>query len=94
MAEPKIAFEALDEQNGVSRYLISKRRGKLTLDEVQDACREHLGEGYHCVWQWRIRAEGGNDCWLEEDEGDCVIIETAEPTCSCPVCLQRLDDNF
>ena len=94
MAKPKIAFEALDDQNGVSRYLISKRRGKLTLDEVQDTCREHLGVGFYCVWKWRIREEGGNGNWYEEDEGDCVIIETAEPTCNCPVCLQRLDDNF
>ena len=94
MAKPKIAFEALDDQNGVSRYLISKRRGKLTLDEVQDTCREHLGVGVYFVWKWRIREEGVNGNWYEEDEVDCVIIETAEPTCNCPVCLQRLDDNF
>lgn len=50
MAKPKITFEALDDQNGVSRYLIQKKLGKLTLDEVQDTCREHLGVGFHCVW--------------------------------------------
>lgn len=86
----KIEMQMLDQRHeGVSRYLIQKKRGKLTLDEVEEACREHIGEGAHCVWQFTVHEDYGG--WFDEDDGgDQVVIEVAEPSCQCPVCLNTI----
>lgn len=70
---------------------IKKKRGKLTLDEIEDALR--FGDGQQLCGHYAILLNcteatvGGNGLWdLEEDKGDTVSLYPIEEGETCPIC--------
>ena len=64
----------------------TKKRGKISVAEIQDAMRDESIEGVFCIifgagydgYQW--------DAYDEDDGGDVVDIQIVEEECTCPIC--------
>lgn len=69
---------------------IVKKRGKLTLEEIQDLLRYEDGQRYcgHYAIILNCSEEtlGGNGLFLEEPKGDAVDLYQIEHEGSCPIC--------
>lgn len=73
-------------------YVVRKSKGKLTLDEIEDAMREVLPGAYAIV----LRCDEGNgyDFSGEKPKGDVVELCSLEDGDVCPVCAQLLPPQY
>jgi len=87
----KINLEWDTDRHGKSCIRASKKRGKISTDELQEAMHNNrsMNEGY-----WAIifkTCEDGYQCWFnEEPVGDEVFIYQVDDGESCPVCFKDL----
>lgn len=72
---------------GTETYLITKNRGKLTLEDVEDSMRDYGFEGFIC-----IVLNVGQDSYQGWNEGDNqkdqVYVSVIDEGLDCPVCKQ------
>ena len=83
-------------QYGRSGARITKARGRLTLDEIEEALQYGGGGNFNGHYALLINAGeqtcGGNGLWLDEDArtGDDVFLVALEDSGDCPVCGSML----
>lgn len=66
-------------------YTVRKKKGKLSVAEIQEALREKHLEGLWCI-QFPV-GEDTYDGWsLTEPVGDAVDVWSIEQDCGCPIC--------
>ena len=72
-------------ENGSDRYDIVKKKGRLTLEEIQEALGEQGVEGYVAII---LRVGDLFDGWSDEsqNEGDSVTCYPIDEGEKCPVC--------
>lgn len=72
---------------GTETYLITKSRGKLTLEDVEESMRDYGFEGFVCiVLSIKQDAYAG---WNDDDkEKDQVYASLIDEGLDCPVCKQ------
>jgi hypothetical protein len=77
-------------QDGTTRVLVEKRRGKLTFEEIREALREEFTQyGGTCFFAMIVKAseEDGYQGWMDgDDAGDTVELLQIEEGYDCPVC--------
>jgi hypothetical protein len=87
-AEWKSGSELPRRLQGTETYLVTKTRGKLTLDEIEEALKAKGLEGWFCI-VLRVADEDTYTGWeLEEPKGDMVYVSFIDEACDCPVCRQ------
>ena len=79
-------------ENGFSGVCIQKSRGKLTLDEIQEALHYGGTNNQFCgryvlLFNATENTIGGNGLWLEQEQkGDSVLLYELDESSDCPVC--------
>ncbi len=88
-----ITVEQEYTESGAMRAIVRKSRGKLTVEEIQDALRESVVESgggcYHFVVIIKATEDTGYQGWMDdEDRGDTVELWEIFEGDTCPVCGQ------
>ena len=65
------------DRAGFFRLHIKKARGKLSLEEIREACREY-DEGFYMLFVDALRDEAADYYDLGDIEGDSVVVYTAD----------------
>ena len=81
-----VKLEQAYDLHGRRMIRATKKRGKISVAEIQDAMRDKRIEGVFCIifgagydgYQW--------DAYDEDDGGDVVDIQIVEEECTCPIC--------
>ena len=77
------------DDTGIYTVTIEKKRGKLTLDEIEDAIRD-AGADYFSHYALLLNlnegAMEGPGYWFEEAQGDRALLYRIEDGEKCPVC--------
>ena len=80
-----ISIEASDR---IGIYTVRKKKGKLTVKEIQDAMNNAGFEGVAII---AIRMIAGGDGWFDEEpEHDAVDVQMIDEYSDCPICRQMI----
>lgn len=72
---------------GTESYLITKKRGKITLEDIEESLKEIGCDGYVCI-VLKIMQDG-YDGWTDSDSTeDRVYASFIDDAYDCPVCRQ------
>ena len=85
-AKRGIKLEYDGERN---RIYVTKKKGKLTLDDIIDAVLDARDYGHYAIiLNCSMAAADGGDYWDDEPEGDVCVLYPIDEYEKCPICEQ------
>lgn len=98
MPRSKLTIE-FDYENGIYKGIIKKKRGKLTLDEIEEFLRyENQGryQSHYIIVLNCSESSCGGSGWMDDQDppGDCAVLYQYNFEEPCPVCAEMTPPEY